>query len=218
MNQPYRPDPYGQQYEVSYPPPPGYGGPPPSVHGSWPAPQQQPAHSRSKLPILVAAGVALLLVIGLTLFFVLRDSSATAGGGAPGKAGPKSVVKSFFVAVDKLDEGDLKKYARGDLEDDLDDIMDGGAQQSGVEFANGTASDLATKKTDGLHLAVVLWSLDDVPDYVDSDDFALVVALLDEGDGFQICKIESLEGGTESAADLLEEFEYDYESTCDYNG
>lgn len=224
MSQPYPPGPNGQgphqpyadQYEVSYPPQTGHPqqsqgyGPPPAGQHPQPGPQ------RSKAPIWIAAGLVLALAIGLTVYFLVRGGS---GGEKKGETEaaptPEEITKTFFTAVDAKDEQGMKDAARGDVEGDIDEIMDGGAETLGVEFAKGKSTDDAAKKTDGVDLAVVVWELEDIPDDLDPGEVSLGVGLLDDGDGYQVCKIDETDGA--SAKDILQEFEDEYEEVCDYS-
>ena len=99
-----------------------------------------------------------------------------------------------------------------DVEGDIDNIMD--ADTTAVKFGDGKVTDSALKKVDGIRLAVVTWLVNDPPDGQE-DDAELAVALLDDGDGFQICKIDGSDG--DSANETMSNFETDYESDCEYS-
>lgn len=226
---PGQPDPYGQQYEVSYPTGPSYGpqyggqpGPQPGPYGGQPGPGGYgPPPQRSKLPIWIATGLVVALAAGLGLFFLLRDDDSGNGTEAGSSTtvsapGPEEVTMSFFEAVDAMDEEGMKDNARGEVEDDIDDIMDGEVQDLGVTFSEGNATDSATKEVDDVELAVVIWELDELPDDIPADQAELAVALLDDGDGFRICQIDA--PYESDAKDVLEEFELTYEDDCAYTG
>lgn len=226
MNQPYQPgnpyghdpypnepygqaDPYAQQYDVAYPAQQPYQAQQPAQYAG---PGQQPP-KKSNLPMFIAAGLVVALAIGLTLFFVLRDDSKETAGGDPSSLPTsKEVTESFFKAVDAKDEDKMRKLGRGDVEGDIDNIMD--ADTTAVKFGDGKVIDSALKKVDGIRLAVVTWLVNDPPDGQE-DDAELAVALLDDGDGFQICKIDGSDG--DSANETMSNFETDYESDCEYS-
>lgn len=210
-----------------YPPAPGYGPPgqyPPGGPAPYGAAQQQPGYpqngygpppKKSNLPIWIAAGLVLALGIGVGLFFLLRgDDSGGSGPGPQAAPTPKEVTKSFFTAVDARDEEGMLDNARGDVEGDIDLIMSGEADALGLKFADGQSTDDAAKKVDDVELAVVVWKLNDVPDDLDTDEAELGVALLDDGDGFEVCAIDDVNGS--SAKEILEEFEGEFETACDY--
>lgn len=217
-----QPVPYAQQYDVAYPTNQGYGqpyagGPTGSALGGYGPPPPQ----RSKLPIWIALGVVVALAAGIGLFFLLRDGDS-GGGTASGPSttvsapGPEEVTKSFFEAVDAMDEKGMQENARGEVEDDIEQIMDGGAEDLGISFSDGSATDSVTKEVDDIELAVVIWELQNLPDDFPSDQGELTVFLLDDGDGFKICQIDTPYGP--EAKDVLEDFELSYEEECAYTG
>lgn len=226
---PGRQDPYGQQYDVSYPSAPGFGQPygsgQPGPHGGGygtppPPPGGYGAPPPSKLPIWIALGVVVALAAGIGLFFLLRDGDSggtTAGGSTTVSApGPEEVTKSFFEAVDAMDEKGMKENARGEVEDDIQSIMDGDAEDLGVIFSEGQVIDSTSKEVDDVELAVVIWELDEMPEDVPAGDTGLAVMLLDEGDGYQVCQIDAPYGP--EADEVLDDFELSYEEDCEYTG
>lgn len=100
--QPYGPAATPQPYSQ-----PGPYGPPPNPYGVPPAQPGQPGQPRkSKLPlVLVAAGLALLLVVGITIAALTGrdDSTATGsdpkGGSAPAADKPSDAVRGYLEAL-----------------------------------------------------------------------------------------------------------------------
>lgn len=233
MNQPYDPSsPYHEQYGGPYEPQAygsqgygpaqpgggyaGVGQPGPGQPGyGYPQPPPPPQPPRSKLPIILAAGLVVVLAIGVTLFLVLRDGDSTAGGNGggkePGGSSPVEVTAQFFEAVDAVDEKVMNEIARGDMEDDVDDIIAQGGTDE-VAFASGQVVDDASTKIDNVEIAVVVWDLTDVPD--DLGETTLAVGLLDDGDGYQVCHIDDATSG--GIDDMLDEWADEFEEYCDY--
>ena len=213
MNQPYDPrNRYGDQSGWYHDPqaPGAY-----RQHDGLPA--QPPAYSPppSKLPMLVAAALVLVLAVGVTLFLVLRDERTVAagGGGQPDTPSAIEVTQQFFQAVDDVDEKGMTEIARGDINDDIQDIVEQGGTDE-VTFADGTLVDDGSKTVDDVKVAVVLWGLADVPGEY-GGDLELSVGLLDDGDGYRVCSIDD-DPGAGSIDELVVAWADEFEDYCDY--
>lgn len=207
----------------AYGAPGAYGGPaayePPGGQGGFGSDPGQPQPPRSKVPMLVAAGLVVALAIGVTLFLVLRDDPKTPGGGGTAAPSAAEITGQFFQAVDDVDENDMKKVARGDMLDDIQEIIDeGGTEQ--VKFTDGESIADAAKQVDDVEIAVVVWELTDVP-VGESDTIQLEVGLLDDGDGFKVCHIKDSDalidaGDDEAAGGLVDDWAAEYAEHCAY--
>lgn len=187
--------------------------------------QQPPRPPKSRLPIFIAAGLVVVLAIGVTLFLVLRDDAKTAGGGGGGNDLPTApeITTQFFQAVDDVDEDAMSAIARGDVLDDVDEIIEQGGTDL-VTFADGELIADGAKQVDDVGIAVVVWEIEDPTESQNS--FQLSVGLLDEddGDGYKVCYIDDPSGdtgeiskGDDSAMDaLVDDWEDEYAKRCDY--
>jgi hypothetical protein len=246
MNQPYDPQtPYGDRYgggnesygngagpqqhygqpEYGQQPDHGrqgaYGQPAQGGYG-FGHPAQPPSHSpqppKSKVPIAIAAGLVAVLGIGVTLFLVLRDDSTTGGGGGGRPTAPE-ITAQFFQAVDDVDEDGMQAVARGDVLDDIEDIVDQGGTDV-VTFTDGELIADRSKQTDDVEVAIVVWELDD-PTESDSS-IQLSVGLLDDGDGYKVCYIDDpsddIGKGDDKAVDgLVDDWADEFAEHCDYS-
>ncbi|GAB3295950.1 hypothetical protein EK0264_14655 [Epidermidibacterium keratini] len=203
--QPYDQQSYGQPYEQQY----GYG--PAGPSGAPP--------KKSKAPIFIALGVVLLLAVGVTLFFVLRDNDNEADGGGggtstssapppPTSSDAENLAADFFQAVDDKDTATLDGMTRGEVVDDLSGIEDSG--DINFDFASGEAANAETASVEEGTLAVVDWQLTD-----SGETASLYVLMLSETSEYPEFKVCAVESNDDSYS--MSDFEQEYDFRCEIN-
>lgn len=193
----------------------GYRPADPALPAYRPADAYGTARPRSSwLPIYLASALVLLLAIGVTLFLALRDDATTSGGPEPVPDAPSAVdvTKAFLVAVDDQDEPAVKGMSRGEVLEELDEVLS--AQDYDIVLASGNLLDDAQKEVGDVEIAVVLWEVVDVPEDLADQETNLAVSLLDEGDGYQVCYVDDADG--KSITTLMSQWEDDFAQSCDY--
>ncbi|WP_166741640.1 hypothetical protein [Cumulibacter soli] len=156
----------------------------------------------------------LVLAIVVALILVLRDPStkagAPAGSGPGGESDPAEVTQSVMTALDDGDASAIAELSRGEVVVQLEQILDSGTM--GVTFGTGHVLDETSEDVDDGQIAIVVWEVVDVPTELDTYETYLVVGLLDDGDGYQVCHIDDPMG--ESTSSLMSDWEDDYEMAC----
>ena len=174
--QPQQPDGYAQP-QAGY----GYGQPGQYAAGQpgtpW-ASEAPPKKSNNKLPLIIAAAVVVVVGVATTLILVLTGGSDS-----------KAAVTDFMAAVDAKDKSTLSTLARGNMADQVSDIMTSGVQFKYSEGSVGNVSE--TKISDGQVKGLPAGDAV-VMDYsltYKGKSQKLQILLFDDGDGYQLCDV-----------------------------